>query len=359
MGKEVLAVGEAQEKPERHGMLARIATVVTIVAGIATAVTGVVRLWPDGESSTGGAPTGRIFRLEQPGSATISEIKDEIPRARNCPGNEELPRERVGLPLATATLGLVAQADGEGGETPPDEVEPLPVEPTDEAEPEAGPEMPTVDELADDVEAPPERVEDLLYNAPPGKGENLSKAQVATIIAGTRLAPPGRYKADETVGPTGPIGPGEHGDGDGPSGPTGPNGPTGPEGGDGEMVPGSAPARPALVPAAFSRRGRTAGGRLEPLGWVIDAGAILARLEGKCAYVQWSVYDERTGRRVARKPWLVDRRGLRFVGRAPKDRQAGTFWVPIPREHGRYRLRVGLYDANATQLDFSRLKGLR
>ena len=371
-------MGEAQEKPERQGTLAKVATVVTIVGGIVAAATGVVALWPGDESSPNGAPTGRIFRLAHSGSATISEVKDEIPRARDCPGQEELPRKRVRLPLAAATLVLVAQAPGEeGGEMPqddvepsPDDVEPLPVEPADESEQDAVPEAPTVDELADDADVPPERVEDLLYNAPPGEGADLSKAQVTTIIAGTRLAPPGRYEPGETVaptkptapgGPSGPSDPGEPTDPTDPGEPTDPpGGPGEPEGGDGEMAPGSAPARPAPLGGTFRRVASTADGRrLEPLGWVIDVGAILEQLDGKCVYVQWSVYDERTGRRIARKPWLVDRHGVHFVGRAPKDRQAGTFWVPIPREVGRYRLRVALYDENATQLDFSRLKGLR
>jgi hypothetical protein len=294
--------------------ITKIGAVVTTLGAIVALVVGVKSLMP----SDPPGPVGEIRKLDLNSVAGLSEANRKVPDATTCPGVEKerhFEVRRPARPVAVASLELpsvVAQestdsptqedpGSGEDPATPTTDSESAPpaAETDGGTEGEQGeggeqgdgnPARPKiaagdprrVTALRDETGVGEPRIEQLMFNPSGTQVGEITKAQLAGIIANTRK--------------------------DGSS--------------------------------------RNA----EPLGWLIDVSTRLENLKGKCAYVQWSLYDAKRIRRV-RYPWVRDRRGVRFVARATPDSRRSTFWVPAPIERRRYKVRVALYDANATNLD--------
>ena len=313
--------GEEREQRGPMAMVAKVGAVVTTLGALVALVVGVKGLLPSDEDPVGAV--GKIEKLDLNSVAPISEASRKVPDATDCPGVEELPRFRVRRPtspVAVASIGLpiaVAQEDsqsyaqdpGTEGETP----DPLPTEPEESTEPEGdtdGEPGEGEDDSPDPTTPRPQRIE-------PGDPRTLADLQQDTDLPTPEIeqlmfSPP----------------PGEAGD-----------------------------LTQAQVAGIIenTRKDDPSSPDSEPLGWLIDVTTRLENLTDKCAYVQWSLYDAKTLRRV-RYAWVTDRRGARFVARASPDARSSTFWVPAPIERRRYMVRVALYDAEATRLDLGRIR---
>ena len=305
---------------------------ITTLGALVALIGGVKALLPDSEPP----PAGEIRELEVNSIATVSEANDVVSQDRACKGREgERKGPTASLPIVTATVSLAAgtgdkgdlelgPGDQDANKTLPETTgEPATGEPstgeeppvTEEVAPEEQPEeadSPVVDRLVRVSDVPEKRLEELLWNPPPGEGASIDEEGLETIILHSRIASPRLANTD------------------------------GVEGG------GPAP-------------GETDGTGLDEahqlLGWLFDATTLLKHLDRHCAYLQWSLYDGVTRRRIDYK-WLVDRRGARFISRGTPDQRSATFWVPMPDEKGEYLLNVALYDSSGTQLDVARRGGL-
>jgi hypothetical protein len=302
------------DKPDKPGILARAGALVALLGGVVGLITAVVALWPEGEPE--GLPSsGRIDRFVYSNHGTATEVVNHYPAPRDCPGVEEkLPDVKVSLPLATIALAPNDRGSPGrgGGETPGRNGTTGTTGPTGPPPTAPRPSDPTVDELARRAGVSTERIEDLLWNAPPGPGEDISKAETQTIIASTRLERPGRRRLEPDIS--------------------------------------AAPYRRAAFTVQVQDDPQAAPGELDPVGWIVDVHALLEHFGRSCAYVQWSLYDKDTGTRVD-KEWWVNRRAVRFVTRGSADAQGSSFWVPIPRKAGRYWLKAALFDIEGTQLE--------
>jgi hypothetical protein len=314
--------------------------VITVLSAVVGLIVGIKALLPSDEKEPG--PTGAIRKLALASVQTLGEASSQLVDETACPGIEKRPHYRVSAPpVVTAAIGLGTPLAAGGADpdalkepapapTLPDSREELP--PPDEPE-----EVPPVDRAAPSVEEPPapvlendrskalakvvetagvpqERVEQLLWNPPPGAGSEITQEQLATIIANTRLGRPGRDAQNNNV----------------------------------------TYARMIVTPQIDAELGQRIDEDNQPLGWLIDASTLLKHLDGRCAYIQWSLYDADTRRRLE-DPWLNDRRGTRFIPRRTPDARSAAFYVPMPVEDRDYLLNVALYDADATRLDTARL----
>ena len=97
----------------------------------------------------------------------------------------------------------------------------------------------------------------------------------------------------------------------------------------------------------------SATGRPTVDGRTVDLVASFDGLDGKCAYVLWTLFHARSQRPFAHA-WLVDHAGLRFSISRPHARGSGVFWVPLPRERGPYFVKAAVYDRDGSQLDIQR-----
>ena len=333
---------EAREGP---GFWTKVTAVITTLGALVALIAGVKALLPSGSEPP---PSGEIRELELEGLVTVSEADERVLDDRSCPGVEHRRRGRVvSLPLVNATVTLAQDrgdfGPGVTGPDPtvkgpgpdengpgPDEKGPLP----GSEEPSTGEEPPVTDqvvpelperapaEASDEVEelvamsgVSEQRLEELLWNPPPGRGSEISRDQLATIIDQSRTR---TVRLALTDG---------DGDGDGAA----------PEDGGQSGDPVEAD---------------------EVIGWLFDATTLLKHLEKRCAYLQWSLYDSATRRRVD-QAWLIDRRGARYISRGTPDQRTATFWVPAPSEDKPYLLNVALYDADGTQLDIAQHDDVR
>jgi hypothetical protein len=331
---------EAEDPEQRRGPLALIAklgAVATALGAVVALVIGVKTLLPEDKGPTP-PPQGEIRELELDSVAAVSEIGDTVPDDTGCPGIERKPRYEVSLPVRVASLsldGVLAQEDPYESSEPPGPTEELPTEeqytdpgeqpgyetvpdegeqPTDEEEPgnefsDDASEL--VRQGADATRLTPNRFQNYLLNPTPDEPPP-SADQAEQVLQHTRLGAP---KGDDQ-------------------------------------------SAAALAQEAAGQAAARIDETHQPIGWLIDVSTLLEHLDGRCAYVQWSLYDADKMRRVNR-PWLVDRRGARFTPKGTPDQRSAAFWVPMPIERRHYLLRAALYDADATRLDIGRVKGLK
>jgi hypothetical protein len=93
----------------------------------------------------------------------------------------------------------------------------------------------------------------------------------------------------------------------------------------------------------------------EPIGVTVnfDLGAV--GYEGKRLDVRWSLYSARTRRRVPRE-WLQMRRALLVKPDVEDARTSATFWVPLPRAHGPWFVRLAVFDSRGARVTFADTK---
>jgi hypothetical protein len=122
-----------------------------------------------------------------------------------------------------------------------------------------------------------------------------------------------------------------------------------------EMAAGTEELSPKEVAAVShdSKATVTATGRPTVDGRTVDLVASFDGLDGKCAYVLWTLFQAGSQRPFSH-PWLVDHAGLRFSISRPHARGSGVFWVPLPRERGPYFVKAAVYDRDGSQLDIQR-----
>jgi hypothetical protein len=344
-------VPEEKDGSQKRGILTRVGAVVSIVAGLMGIVTAAVALWPEGGDEGDAGPGTGSIKLTHSGQKVASELANAPAVRKKCPGIEKQPHYSVRLPLATATVALAATTGGTGRQGPRYATPRIPRSRIEPRGTRATIDGLSVERLARRARVSPERIEDLLWNAPPGPHEDISTTQVQTIINGTRRGyPSGQAPRDEA-----PEQPDSGGTGaTGPSGPTEPVAPYETPKLDEALPEQQAPPGEGVAAEVAQAKGPTS----EPMFWIIDVTAVMKRLGGRCGYVHWSVYDPRKSRHVAQS-WLVDKRGLAFVSRGESDRQSGQFTIPVPLPPGPYTLRAAFYDAEATQLDAKTAHGLR
>lgn len=88
------------------------------------------------------------------------------------------------------------------------------------------------------------------------------------------------------------------------------------------------------------------------VGVTINFNVALTGFRGESAEVRWSLYSKREQRPVPRD-WLRNQRALLLKGEAEKDNGSGEFWVPIPQVKGPFYIRLGVYDAKGSRLDYA------
>ena len=84
----------------------------------------------------------------------------------------------------------------------------------------------------------------------------------------------------------------------------------------------------------------------------INFNVALTGFDGESADVRWSLYSK-NGQRPVPRDWLRNQRALLLRGEAEKDTGSGEFWVPIPEVKGPFFIRIGVYDADRTRLDYA------
>ena len=109
--------------------------------------------------------------------------------------------------------------------------------------------------------------------------------------------------------------------------------------------------------AEVFRGTRTAPAQSDPskrdlIGVTINFNVSLTGFDGESADVRWSLYSKSRQRPVPRD-WLRNQRALLLKGEAEKDTGSGEFWVPIPEVKGPFFIRIGVYDADGTRLDYA------
>jgi hypothetical protein len=90
--------------------------------------------------------------------------------------------------------------------------------------------------------------------------------------------------------------------------------------------------------------------KLTPLGVVVNFSAQIEGYRGKRSVVRWSLFDARERTKMPQS-WLRNRVALRLVPEAGSDRGSLAVWVPLPREHGPYFVRLELLDDSGNRLD--------
>jgi hypothetical protein len=109
--------------------------------------------------------------------------------------------------------------------------------------------------------------------------------------------------------------------------------------------------------AKVFRGTRTAPAQSDPskrdlIGATINFNVSLTGFDGESADVRWSLYSQ-SRRRPVPRDWLRNQRALLLRGEAEKDSGSGEFWVPIPEVRGPFFIRIGVYNAAGTRLDYA------
>jgi len=112
----------------------------------------------------------------------------------------------------------------------------------------------------------------------------------------------------------------------------------------------------SVLRSTRSRPGRR-GGLREPEGVAVSFDLSLEGFKGRKVEARWSLYN---GGRPVSKPWLKDHPVLSVKGDAPEeDKTSPEFWLPLPKQHGRYSVRIEVFDENDTKLTSGSTKHFR
>jgi hypothetical protein len=81
--------------------------------------------------------------------------------------------------------------------------------------------------------------------------------------------------------------------------------------------------------------------RTEPVGVVVRADLEISGLRGQPVLLAWQVWQE-GGRTRLFGRWLKDSLAYRLTPTSESDSGSVQLWVPLPKEHGRYYVRLEL-----------------
>jgi len=88
---------------------------------------------------------------------------------------------------------------------------------------------------------------------------------------------------------------------------------------------------------------------VEPLGAVISANIELDGLRGKHVMLYWSMWQQGGNTRLFGQ-WLSSYAGFKLTATTDKDTGSINFWLPLPKAHGQYFIRLELRLQNGAQL---------
>jgi hypothetical protein len=107
-----------------------------------------------------------------------------------------------------------------------------------------------------------------------------------------------------------------------------------------------------LFSAIRTREVRSGGGRVEPVGAVVNYNITLTGFLGHRVQVRWSLRRAGSGAQVPLE-WLKDRPFRWLKGEAEKDSASDSLWVPLPDFQGRFFVRLAVYDEDGVRLDYA------
>jgi FHA domain len=90
-----------------------------------------------------------------------------------------------------------------------------------------------------------------------------------------------------------------------------------------------------------TRTAKAAGGKLEPLGAVVDVNVELEGLRGRPVLLTWSIWQQGGETRLFGK-WLETTAAYRLEATSNHDTAGFNIWVPMPKEPGPYVVRLAL-----------------
>jgi FHA domain len=90
-----------------------------------------------------------------------------------------------------------------------------------------------------------------------------------------------------------------------------------------------------------TRTEKAAGGKLEPLGAVVDVNVELEGLRGRPVLLTWSIWQQGGETRLFGK-WLETTAAYRLEATSNHDTAGFNIWVPMPKEPGPYVVRLAL-----------------
>lgn len=102
---------------------------------------------------------------------------------------------------------------------------------------------------------------------------------------------------------------------------------------------------------AEARMAQTAGQRV-PMGVTVNYDITLTGFRGRKVVVRWSLFSLSAQRPVPRD-WLNDEPVRWLQGEATKDSASDSFWIPLPKLHGPFYVRVGVFNDHDVRLDFA------
>jgi hypothetical protein len=110
-------------------------------------------------------------------------------------------------------------------------------------------------------------------------------------------------------------------------------------------------AREVLALLRGTRDRPASNGRLRSIGVAVSFEVTLEGFVGERADVTWSLYHGHGGGQVPRS-WLINHRVLRLEGQVEKDFGSYNFWVPLPKLHGPFYVRINVVDKDGNGLTF-------
>ena len=108
----------------------------------------------------------------------------------------------------------------------------------------------------------------------------------------------------------------------------------------------------SVLRSTRSRPGR----RGRPEGVAVSFDLTLEGFKGRKVEARWSLYN---GGRPVSEPWLKDHPVLSVKGESDEDKANPEFWLPLPKQHGRYSVRIEVFDENDTKLTSGSTKPFR
>jgi hypothetical protein len=107
---------------------------------------------------------------------------------------------------------------------------------------------------------------------------------------------------------------------------------------------------------ASSRMQPVSGGQA-PVGVTVNYNISLTGFRGRTVTMRWSLYG--AGGSVVPLRWLKNEPIHWLRGEADKDSASDSFWVPIPKAKGPFKVRLGVYKGDNVRLDYADSEGFQ
>lgn len=103
-------------------------------------------------------------------------------------------------------------------------------------------------------------------------------------------------------------------------------------------------ARQVLVTLRASRGQTASNGKIGPVGVIVRYEVTLIGFLHRRADVAWSLYRRHGAQKAIPRPWRFRHRILPVKGEVNTDPGSHAFWIPLPRSHGPYYLKLVVFD---------------